>query len=121
MTINWGNLITQHPETGAYRNLSPDLLADAYLAPRPRDFHWDAQLGARGAPWSESSSVAPREVQAVVEKALYTLLSSTSDTQLSKIDPLALPEGRARQHLTALIDLVDANDALSDVSAYGSK
>ncbi|MBL4767696.1 MAG: PD-(D/E)XK nuclease family protein [Rhodobacteraceae bacterium] len=105
MTINWSNLVTRHPDTGAYRILTPDLLAEAHLVPINPQLDWEAALSHPDAPWSASFTAAPRPVRQAVERAFRDLVSSTPDGRIDRIDETALPDSRARRHLRGLLAL----------------
>lgn len=105
MAITWSNLVTRHPDTGAYRTLSPDLLAEAHLAPANLELDWKAALSSPDAPWSASFFAAPRPVRMAVERAFRDLVSATPDGRIDRIDEAALPDGRARGHLRGLLEL----------------
>ena len=56
------HLLTAHPVTGAIRPLTPDLLREALLLPRPDAFDPMPVLAAQtAAPWAESFALAPAE------------------------------------------------------------
>lgn len=105
MSFYWSSLATRHPETGAWRGLGADLLAEAFLAPRLPDPDWEAALSAPGAPWADSFASQPRQVRAVVERGFTDLVCATETARLDRVDPTALPEGRARRHLAALLEV----------------
>ncbi|WP_114283712.1 PD-(D/E)XK nuclease family protein [Candidatus Halocynthiibacter alkanivorans] len=105
MAIIWSNLVTRHPDTGAYRILTPDLLAEVHLAPINPQLDWETALSHPNAPWSASFSAAPRPVRQAVERAFRDLVSATPDGQIDRIDETALPDGRARRHLKGLLAL----------------
>ena len=96
--------LTASPLTGAIRSLTDDLLADAYLAPRaPVDVA--AALAGRVAPWSASLAAAPEETAAAVEAGLSAVACATTTLDPASVDATALPPGRARDHLAALLGL----------------
>jgi hypothetical protein len=105
MAITWSNLVTRHPDTGAYRALTPDLLAEAHLAPVNPELDWEDALSHPDAPWSASIAAAARPVRKAVERAFRDLVSATPDGRVDRIDEAALPNGRARRHLHGLLVL----------------
>ena len=105
MVITWSNLVTRHPDTGAYRMLTPDLLAEAHLAPVNPELDWEGALAHPDAPWSASIIAAARPVRQAIEQAFRDLVSATPDGRLDRIDVAALPDGRARRHLHSLLVL----------------
>lgn len=109
-------LLTAHPLTGAIRPLTPGLLREAFLLPRPRAFDLMPVLAAQtDAPWAESFALAPAETAAVVCAELTGLILATPDMQPEAIDLSRLTESRAARHLKALIDLWRAlDDALPE-------
>lgn len=99
-------LVTAHPLTGAFRPVTPELLAEVYLAPRPRPCDLEAVLGGMEGPWSDSLAIAPRETATAVAQGLRALALamprlSPEDVALA---PLA-PESRLARHLEALLAL----------------
>lgn len=105
MPVNWANLVTRSPATGAYRTLSPEFLADAYLAPKPDPINWDAVLSDPLAPWHASFTAAPKETQHIVVKSLRALMGATNGLSVDEVDITKMPMGRARDHLAGLCDL----------------
>jgi hypothetical protein len=105
MVITWSNLVTRHPDTGAYRMLTPDLLAEAHLAPVNPEMDWEGALSHPDAPWSASIIAAARPVRQAIEQAFRDLVLATPDGRLDRIDEAALPDGRARRHLHSLLVL----------------
>ncbi|CUJ83649.1 Inactivated superfamily I helicase [Shimia thalassica] len=102
MTFEWSNFQTQHPLTGAWRTLTPDLLAEAYLVPKRCEPDWDRALSKPDAPWAASYAKIPEQVRPVVESAYQTLLSATHDADLENLNLGKLPPSRARSHIEAL-------------------
>jgi RecB family exonuclease len=105
-------LLTCSLETGAIRPVTPDLLRDVYLAPRPGAFSLRETLAARPAPWAESLEAAREATEAAVEAALVAVMRGTSKLDPSELRPEALKQGRARAHLAALRDLWRAIETL---------
>ncbi|WP_136684537.1 PD-(D/E)XK nuclease family protein [Falsirhodobacter xinxiangensis] len=93
-------LLTRHPFSGAIRPVTPALLAEVYLAPRPLPF--SVQLAGIDTPWSASLEVAPLETQTAVERAFRRLMEA-SPTLRPDADLSRLPPSRARDHLEALL------------------
>ncbi len=87
------------------RHVTEDLLRETYLAPALTEFPLAEALIGRDAPWSESLSVAPEETTRAIEVALTTVMRATDGLAIKHLQPDALPESRARNHLTALRDL----------------
>jgi hypothetical protein len=98
-------LLTCSPETGAIRPVTPVLLRDVYLAPRPVPFSLLGTLEGRAAPWSESLAAAPEATAAAIEAALVAVMRATSALDPAELQPETLRDGRARAHLRALRDL----------------
>ena len=98
-------LLTHNALTGAVRHVTDDLLAEVYLAPKGDAPNFADHLTGRSAPWSQSFDAAPDETARAVEAGLVTLARATPLLDPEAIAPLALPDGRARAHLTALRDL----------------
>ncbi|MCC5986517.1 MAG: PD-(D/E)XK nuclease family protein [Pararhodobacter sp.] len=98
-------VVTVHPATGAFRTITPDLLAETYLAPCPEAFDPDA-LSADGQPWSASMAVAPLETASAVSSALRALAMATQNLSPDEVDLSGLDRGsRLYRHLAALCDL----------------
>lgn len=99
-------LVTVHSETGAFRTITSDLLAETYLAPRPETIDLTAVLTDEAFPWSASMAVAPRETSAAVSAALRSLAMATNDLSPNEIDLAGLDaDSRIYRHLAALRDL----------------
>ncbi|WP_291734514.1 hypothetical protein, partial [Leisingera sp. F5] len=94
-------LMTRSPETNALRYVTDDLLAEVYLAPKVPEPSIVEHLGP-GAPWSESFSAAPEETARAIKAGLLALAHATPRLDPADVVTDALPEGRARSHLTAL-------------------
>ncbi|MCC5975612.1 MAG: PD-(D/E)XK nuclease family protein [Rubellimicrobium sp.] len=99
-------LVTAHPLTGAFRPVTPDLLAQAYLVPLPDTPDIAALLAARDAPWADSLAVAPAETIAAVRRGLRQIASATAritpdEVDLSRLDPAS----RLHRHVSALTAL----------------
>ncbi|WP_299821906.1 PD-(D/E)XK nuclease family protein [uncultured Jannaschia sp.] len=95
-----------HLVTGVVRPVTPDLLAETYLCPRPAPFEVEQAVAeARHAPWAESFAVAPEATQRAVSRALTQLIEATPGLDPAGIRTEGLPPGRARRHLEALCDL----------------
>jgi len=98
-------LMTCSPVTGAVRHVTEDLFRETYLAPRSVDFPLLEVMIGREAPWSESLTLAPEETARAIEITLTTVMRATEGLDFKQLQPEALPESRARDHLTALRDL----------------
>lgn len=105
-------LLTASTVTGAVRHLTDDLLKEVYLASLGKPFALQDLLTGDHAPWSESFSAAPAETIAAVEDGLLAVMRGTRTLDPSEINLSTLPEGRARTHLIALIDLWHKLDGL---------
>ena len=105
MTINWSNLRTRHPSTGALRTLFPELLAASFLAPIADKPDWDGALARADAPWARSFEAVPDQVRLSIEQAFGDLAGATRTARLESIDISDLPSGRARRHVEALLEL----------------
>ncbi|WP_428925418.1 PD-(D/E)XK nuclease family protein [Marinibacterium sp. SX1] len=97
-------LMTRNPATGATRHVTDDLLAGTYLAPRLSAIDLQEAIGS-GGPWAESHKVAAEETSRAVESGLLAVARATSTLDPSDLRPEALPDSRARTHLTGLRDL----------------
>jgi hypothetical protein len=98
-------LLTHNVQTGAVRHVTDDLLAEVYLVPKGDAPNISDHLIGRNAPWSQSFAAAPEETTRAVEKGLITVARATTHLDPDALAPSALPDGRARSHLTALRDL----------------
>lgn len=99
-------IITVHTGTGAFRAITPNLLAEAYLAPRPEAFDLTEALSVDGQPWSASMVVAPMETTAAVSSALRALALATKNISPDEIDLSGLDQdSRLCRHLEALCRL----------------
>ena len=105
MAINWSNLRTRHPSTGAMRTLGPELLAASFLAPVAEEPDWDGALARDDAPWARSFEAVPDQVRLSIEQAFGDLAEATRTARLESIDISDLPSGRARRHVEALLEL----------------
>ncbi len=99
-------LVTAHPLTGAFRSVTPDLLAQTYLVPLADPPDLGALLASRDAPWSESLAVAPAETIAAIRRGLRQIASATGritpdEVDLSRLDP----GSRLHRHVAALTAL----------------
>lgn len=106
-------IVTAHPLTGAFRPVTPTLLAETYLAPRAHGYDIDAALAGPGHLWSESLAVAPHDTAAVVVEGLRSLALATptlspDDVDLSRLDPGT----RVARHAAALLALWRDHPAL---------
>ena len=100
---NAAPLMTAHPLTGARRRITPDLLRDVYLAPRPEPFVLDDHITGDAAPWARSFAVAPSETTRAIETALRQLMQATCRLDPSEVQPQLLkPASRLRRHVEAL-------------------
>lgn len=98
-------LRTWSSDTGAVRPLTTQLLAETYLAPRFAGYPLAETMASMTAPWSQSLAVAPDETQRCIARALHGLAAASPGLTCHAVTPKALPDGRARHHLTALRDL----------------
>ncbi len=98
-------LMTRSPLTGALRHVTTDLLAEVYLAPSQQKIDFANLLKNRPAPWSESLDVAPAATLRAIERALSDVMRSTHNLSPDNIDTTSLPEGRAKKHLSSLVEL----------------
>ena len=97
--------VTVHPETGAFRTITPDLLAETYLAPRAEAFDLNAALSVDGQPWSASMAAAPMETAMAVSSALRALAMATRNLSPDEIDLSGLDQdSRLYRHIAALCD-----------------
>ena len=104
-------LLTAHPVTGAIRALTPGLLREALLLPRPCPFELLPALAAQtDAPWAESFALAPAETAANICAELTGLILAAPEMRPDGIDPSQMPDSRAARHLAALLDLWRALD-----------
>lgn len=118
MAINWSNLRTRHPSTGALRTLFPELLATSFLAPVADKPDWDGALARACAPWARSFEAVPDQVRPSVEQAFGDLAASTRTARFDSVDVSELPSGRARRHLEALLELEgDLKSLPADIAA----
>ncbi len=108
--------LSVHPLTGAARRVTPDLLAETYLAPRTGPFDISSLVGDPRWPWATSYAAAPRETSAAVGAALAELIAAVPGMNPDLADPTGLPaSSRAARHLGALRDLwVAAGGAVPD-------
>jgi len=98
--------VTVHSETGAFRTITSDLLAETYLAPRAEAFDLNAVLSVEGQPWSASMAVAPMETAKAVSSALRSLAMATKSLSPDEVDLSGLDQdSRLYRHLAALCDL----------------
>lgn len=101
--------ITVHPVSGAVRRITPDLLAETYLAPRAAPLDISQIVGDPRWPWADSYNAAPRETTVAVEAALKEVISAVPGMEPALTDPTGLPaNSRAARHLGALRDLWEA-------------
>tara|TARA_R110002124_G_scaffold159631_1_gene326891 strand:+ start:24485 stop:27079 length:2595 start_codon:yes stop_codon:yes gene_type:complete len=107
-------LLTASPVTGAVRHLSDDLLREVYLAPKGTHLALQELIVERQSPWSESFKAAPEETAAAVENGLLAVMRATRTLDSNEISMSALPDGRARSHLSALVELWHTLDALPE-------
>lgn len=105
-------LLYGHPLSGAVMPVTPDLLAETYLAPRLPDWEIGAALSDPRAPWAESMRIAPAETLAAVEHALHDVIAATPGLDPSALRPARLPDSRARRHLAALREVWDSTATL---------
>ncbi|WP_323799143.1 hypothetical protein [Parasphingorhabdus sp.] len=107
-------LLTASPVTGAVRHLTDDLLREVYLAPKGTHLALQELIVERQSPWSESFKAAPEETAAAVENGLLAVMRATRTLDSNEISMSALPDGRARSHLSALVELWHTLDALPE-------
>jgi hypothetical protein len=99
-------LVTVHAGTGAFRAITPDLLAETYLAPRPQGIDLNSVLADAAFPWSASMIVAPVETATAVSTALRSLAVATHGLRPDEVGLDALDrDSRLYKHLAALCDL----------------
>jgi len=99
-------IATAHPRTGAFRVLTPELLAETYLTPKPAEFDWVENLQDEAYPWNASMQVAPVETGQAVADALRTLAQATSTLTPEEIDLSNLDQStRIFKHVEALREL----------------
>lgn len=99
-------LVTVHAGTGAFRAITSDLLAEAYLAPRPQAIDLNSVLVDAAFPWSASMVVAPIEAAAAVSGALRSLAVATSGLSTEEVGLGVLDrDSRLYKYLSALLDL----------------
>ena len=98
--------VTVHAGTGAFRAVTPDLLAETYLVPRPQEADLKSMLADDAFPWSASMSVAPIETATSVSAALRNLAAATQGLNPDEVYFGALDsDSRLYKHLAALCDL----------------
>ena len=99
-------LVTVHAGTGAFRAITPDLLAETYLAPRPQAIDLNSVLMDGAFPWSASMAVSPLETATAVSAALRSLTMATQGLNPDEVDLGSLErDSRLYKHLAALCDL----------------
>lgn len=99
-------LVTVHAGMGAFRSITPDLLAEVYLAPRPQSADLHRILADPAFPWSASMDVAPSETAAAVLSALRSVVMATEHLNPDQIDLSRLyRDSRLYKHMAALRDL----------------
>lgn len=97
-------LLTADPHSGLHYRLTDTRLAELSLAPRPSEWAPGRVIAAVPDPvWAESLANAPGETISAVVSALEDLVFAAPDLRVPRID--ALPDGRARRHLSALVHL----------------
>ncbi len=95
-------LLYAHPLTGAVMPITPDLLAETYMAPHPIEWDIGPALADPKFPWAISCGIAPDEVRAAVERALRNIMAATPKLDPTMLVTRGLPASRARRHLEAL-------------------
>ncbi|MDF3608371.1 hypothetical protein PE067_20815 [Paracoccus sp. DMF-8] len=96
--------LTADPHSGLHYRLTDTRLAELSLAPRPSEWAPGRVIAASPDPvWAESTANAPVETISAVVLALEDLVLATPDLRVPQID--ALPDGRARRHVSALVNL----------------
>lgn len=98
-------LFYHDPHSGACFPVTPALLAEVYLAPKAPVWDSAAALDDPALPWAASHAVDPEGVAAAVDRALGDLIHACPHSGPDGIDLAALPDGRARQHLAALLSV----------------
>lgn len=99
-------MVTVHSGTGAFRRVTSDFLAEAYLAPHPTPVDLSEVLKDGAFPWSASMDVAPLETTIAVSSALRNVAMATQDLNPDEIDLAGLDtESRLYRHLAALREL----------------
>lgn len=92
------------PHSGLHYRPSFERLAELSLAPRSGNWTPGRAVSEEPDPiWAESLVNAPTETGAAVVAALEDLMLATQDLEPPTLD--ALPESRAKRHLTALTEL----------------
>src|SRR6056297_4025769 len=79
-------LVTVHAGMGAFRSVTPDLLAEVYLAPRPQSAELQSLLVDRVFPWSASMGVAAPETASAITSALRSVAMATEHLNPDEID-----------------------------------
>lgn len=102
------------PHSGQHYRLSDTRLAELSLAPLAPEWAAGRMIAQKPDPiWAESLANAPVETISAVSAALEDLVLATSDLRVRSID--AVPDNRAKRHLTALIGLWrELGDALPE-------
>ncbi|MFC2969488.1 PD-(D/E)XK nuclease family protein [Acidimangrovimonas pyrenivorans] len=92
------------PHSAVRYRLSADRLAELSLAPQAESWAPGSAIAEAPDPvWAESMANAPVETIAAVVAALEDLVLATPDLRLPSAE--ALPDSRAKRHLTALVAL----------------
>lgn len=107
-------LIYVDPNSGACFPVTSGLLAEVYLAPKPVEWDRTAALDDPAYPWAQSFAVDPKGVSHAVDRALHDLIHARPHNGADEIDLSALPEGRARLHLSALLSVWQRRGTLPD-------
>lgn len=95
------------PRTGVTSFLAAEHLAEVSLAPRASAWAPGRTILAAPDPvWAESLGNAPQETCAAISTALDSLILACSDLKPPRLD--AMPDGRAKRHLKALVNLWEA-------------
>ncbi|WP_386682679.1 RecB family exonuclease [Loktanella sp. R86503] len=102
------------PHSGTHYRLTDARLADLSLAPKPEPYAPGKFIAAKPSTvWAESFANAPVETIAAVSGALQDVILGTYDLRPPVTE--ALPDGRAKRHLMALVGLWrEMGDALPD-------
>lgn len=102
-------IVTVHPLTGAQRQVTPDLLREAYLVPTCPETDPAEHLARADAPWAASHEVAPLETRRSVMAGLRALILATARLEPGEVALSRLPEEtRLGRHVRALVELWEA-------------
>ncbi|MBC2834066.1 PD-(D/E)XK nuclease family protein [Paragemmobacter straminiformis] len=107
-------LIYVDPQSGACFPVTPSLLAEVYLVPKSAGWDASTALDDPAHPWAQSFGVDPEGVARAVERALVDVIHACPHAGPQDIDLAALPEGRARLHLSALLSVWQRRGTVPD-------